>query len=67
MAAFILVIVFILCGREALQHYKAEKYAMKVVHGVDIDFFGFMLEKHPLIFIGGIFAFIIVIAMCFVS
>ena len=66
MAAFILVILFVWGGHDAFQHYKAEKYAKKVVHGLDIDFFSFMLTNHPLIFIGGIFTLIIVIAMCFV-
>lgn len=66
MVAFILVILFFWGGYEALQHYKAEKYAKRKIYGEDIEFINFMLTNHPIIFIGGIFALIIVIAMCFV-
>lgn len=63
MAAFVLVILFIWGGNEALQEYKAEKYAKKKVYGEDIGFFSFMISNHPFILIGGIFASIIIFVM----
>lgn len=65
MAAIILLILFIWCGNEALQEYKAEKYANKAVYGFDTDFFDFMFSNHPVISIGVILLIIILIASCF--
>ena len=65
MAAIILLIMFIWCGHEALQAYKAEKYANKVVYGLDTGFFSFMISNHPLISIGAILLLIALIAACF--
>lgn len=65
MGIFILIILFIWGGYEALKHYSAEKYAKEKVHGEKIGFFGFMFSNHPLIFIGGAFLLIFIMAMCF--
>lgn len=63
MVAFILLILFIWGGYEALKHYDAEKYAKKKVYGENIGFFSFMISNHPLILVGGIFLLILIIAI----
>lgn len=65
MAAFIIIILFIWGGYEAIQHYNAEKYAKKKVYGKNVNFFAFMFQNHPIISILGIFAIILLIAIAF--
>lgn len=67
MAIFILVILFICGGYEACQHYKAEKYANKVVHNKDTSFFDFMFSNHPIITITVIILIILIIASVIMS
>ena len=52
MGIFILIILFIWGGYEALKHYSAEKYAKEKVHGEKIGFCG-------------AFLLIFIMAMCF--
>lgn len=51
----------IIIAKEAFQEYKAEKYARRKRHEQDVDFFDFMLSKHPWLFLGVIIFVVILI------
>lgn len=67
MLAFILVILFIWGGHDALQHYKAEKYANKVVYNKDTSFFDFMFSNHPIITITSLVLIILIVIYAIIS
>lgn len=62
---WILVIGVIFFAVEAIKEFNAEKYAQKKTYNKDANFSGFMLEKHPFLFIGGIILAICIIAALF--
>lgn len=63
MAIFLIVIIGGWATYEAIQHYKAERYAQKMIHNIDIDFLSFMLSNHPLCLIWIVLAIILFIGL----
>lgn len=63
MVIFLIIVVGGWATNEALKHYKAEKYARKVVNNQDIHFLSFMLLYHPLSLLWIIVSIILVIIL----
>ena len=59
MAVFCLLILSIACGCGIAKQFNSEKYANKVVHNKNTNFFGFIFDNHPVV------AFLIVLVVVF--